>query len=115
MYHDAPFAVVAHNTEADPRFVYANKAAQSCFGYSWEEFTTLPSRFSAEAPAREERQRLLDAVARNGYMKGYRGLRIAKSGRRVWIEAGVIWQLIDAEGVSRGQAATFPVPSDMGH
>ena len=31
LYHDAPFAVVAHNTEPDPRFVYANEAAQACF------------------------------------------------------------------------------------
>jgi hypothetical protein len=31
LYEDAPFCVVAHNTDADPRFVYANRAAQQCF------------------------------------------------------------------------------------
>ncbi len=115
LYHEAPFAVLAHNTDPDPRFIYANKAAQACFEYSWDEFVALPSRLSAEAPERAERQRLLQAVARNGYLRGYRGMRIARSGRRFWIEEGVIWQLLDAAGNSHGQAATFPSPPDGGH
>ncbi len=110
LYHEAPFAVLAHNTDADPRFIYANEAAQGCFGYTWEEFMTLPSRLSAEAAEQPERQRLLEAVTRNGFSSGYRGLRIAKSGRRFWIEDGVVWQLLDSAGVSRGQAATFTLP-----
>lgn len=108
LYRDAPFAVLAHNTEADPRFVYANHAAQRCFEYPWEEFTTLPSRLSAEALNRPERQSLLEAVRDNGYMAGYRGWRIAKSGRRFLIEDGVVWQLTDRRGAIHGQAATFP-------
>lgn len=107
LYHDAPFVVVAHNTDADPRFVYANKAGQNCFEYPWDEFVTLPSRLSAELPNRAERQRLLDAVTSNGFISDYRGLRIAKSGRRFWIEDGIVWQLIDDGGNHRGQAATF--------
>jgi MEKHLA domain-containing protein len=107
LYNNAPFVVVAHNTEPDPRFIYANKSAQVCFEYSWDEFTRLPSRLSAEAPDRAERQQLLDAVTRNGFMAGYRGLRIAKSGRRFWIEDGLVWQLIDEDGISHGQAAVF--------
>lgn len=107
LYRDASCCVVAHNTDPDPRFIYANRAAQACFGYDWHEFTALPSRLSAEAPDREERQRLLDAVDRNGFAAGYRGLRIAKSGQRFWIEDGVVWQLVDSRGVLRGQAATF--------
>jgi PAS domain S-box-containing protein len=108
LYQQAPFAVVAHNTDADPRFIYANLTAQTCFGYSWDEFTSLRSRFSAEAPNREERQRVLDTVAREGFVAGYRGVRIAKSGRRFWIEDGVVWQLRDAQGIICGQAAMFP-------
>jgi PAS domain-containing protein len=108
LYDDAPFAVVAHNTEADPRFIYANRTAQACFEYSWDEFTALRSRFSAEMPDRAERQRLLESVTRNGFVAGYRGPRIAKSGRRFWIEGGVVWQLTGEDGVWRGQAAMFP-------
>jgi PAS domain S-box-containing protein len=102
----APFAVLAHDDGADPRFVYANRAAQACFGYTREDLIGLPSRLSAEAPERAERQRLLDAVARDGFIRNYRGLRIAKDGRRFWIERAVVWQL-DRDGVTVGQAATF--------
>lgn len=100
----APFCVLAHENGADPRFVYANRAAQNCFEYSWEEFTALPSRLSADTPEREERQRLLDAVTRDGFATGYRGLRVARSGRRFWIEDGTVWQLLDETGAVRGQA-----------
>src|SRR5262245_61709426 len=55
LYSQAPFAVVAHNTDADPKFIYANMCAQACFEYSWEEFIGLPSRLSAEGPERAER------------------------------------------------------------
>jgi hypothetical protein len=113
LYNNAPFVVVAHNTDPDPRFIYANKSAQVCFEYAWHEFTQLPSRLSAEAPARAERQQLLDAVTRKGFMAGYRGLRIAKSGRRFWIEDGVVWQLVDEDGISHGQAATFSLWKDV--
>ena len=107
LYNDAPFAVLAHNTDADPRFVYANTTAQSCFEYSWEEFIQLPSRFSAEPDNREQRQRLLETVAAQSFVTGYRGIRISKSGRRFWIEDGVVWQLIDPLGIYHGQAALF--------
>ena len=107
LYEAAPFGVVAHNTESDPRFIYANQAAQRRFEYSWAEFTSLPSRLSAETPDRAERQALLDQVARQGFASGYRGLRIAKSGRRFWIEDATIWQLIDADGTKHGQAAVI--------
>jgi hypothetical protein len=107
LYRDAPFVVLAHGTEHDPKFIYANKAAQACFEYSWDEFLTLPSRLSAEAPDQSERQKLLQDVTRNGVLTGYSGLRVAKSGRRFMIEHGVVWELIDREGIRHGQAATF--------
>jgi len=107
LYREAPFVVVAHGTDQDPKFIYANKAAQKCFEYSWEEFMSLPSRLSAEAPDWAQRQALLEEVARNGFLSGYRGLRVAKSGRRFIIEDGVVWELVDREGMRHGQAATF--------
>jgi PAS domain S-box-containing protein len=106
LYEAAPFAVLAHDGGADPRFTYANRTALACFGYSRDELVGLPSRLSAEAPERAERQRLLDAVARDGFTRGYRGLRIARDGRRFWIERAVVWQL-DRDGMPVGQAATF--------
>jgi PAS domain S-box-containing protein len=107
LYEDAPFCLLAHNTDADPRFIYANRAAQACFEYSWEEMTSLSSRLSAEAPNREERQRLLDSVLAQGFASDYRGLRIAKSGRRFWIEDATVWQLLGPDGKHNGQAAVL--------
>jgi hypothetical protein len=112
LYHEAPFAVVAHNTDADPRFIYGNKTAQNCFEYPWAEFTQLHSRASAEPPNRFERQRVLESVAQNGCVTGYSGLRISRSGRRFWIQDGVVWQLMNEIGISFGQAAMFPTWRD---
>ena len=107
LYGAAPFCLLVHNTAADPRFVYANRTAQSCFEYEWDEITRLPSRLSAEMPDQAERQGLIEAVTRAGFATGYRGLRIAKSGRRFWIEGVTMWQLTDATGTVRGQAAVY--------
>jgi hypothetical protein len=107
LYREAPFVVLAHGTDPDPLFIYANRCAQACFEYSWDEFLALPSRLSAEPIDRAERRRLLDQVARTGFLSGYRGIRVAKSGRRFLIEDGVVWELIDRAGTRHGQAATF--------
>jgi hypothetical protein len=107
LYEQSPYAVLAHDNAAIPRFTYANKSAQACFEYDWEEIVGLPSHLSAGPEDRAERQRLLDLVTAQGYATGYRGIRIAKSGRRFLIEDGVVWQLIDESGVSHGQAASF--------
>lgn len=104
---DAPFGVLAHDGGADPRFTYANLAALSCFEYPDDELIGLPSRLTAAPEDRAERQRLLDAVARDGIVEGYRGLRVAKSGRRFTIADVTVWTLRDESGATHGQAAVF--------
>jgi MEKHLA domain len=113
LYEQAPFAVLAHDGSDDPKFIYANQYAQACFEYDWDEITKLPSRLSAGPADRAERQALLDAVAQRGFMAGYHGVRVAKSGRRFLIEDGIVWELIDAEGLRHGQAATFSCWRDV--
>jgi hypothetical protein len=108
LYGVAPFAVLAHNALPDPLFVYGNKAAQRLFEYEWDELVTLPSRLSAEAPARDERQRFLEQVAKHGFITGYGGVRITKSGKRFRVENATVWQLLDREGNCQGQAAMLP-------
>jgi len=103
----APFALVSHTTAADPVFNYANRQALALFEMSWEEFTRLPSRLSAEPVHQEERERLLSTVTHQGYSDNYRGIRIAKSGRQFWIENAIVWNLFDAEHRYCGQAAMF--------
>jgi len=107
LYREAPFCLLAHDTSDDPIFIYGNKAVQKCFEYGWEELTALPSRLSAEQPDQAERQRLLDMVRRQGYIGDYRGIRIARSGRRFRIEGATVWELLDRDGVRHGQAAMF--------
>jgi PAS domain S-box-containing protein len=108
LFEQAPFCLLAHNTAADPRFIYGNRTAQACFGYDWDELTQLPSRLSALPDDRSQRQRFIDAVTRDGFATGYRGLRVARSGRRFWIEDVTLWQVTDAAGVLRAQAAVYP-------
>jgi hypothetical protein len=105
--YEAPFVVVSHDTATDPVFNYANLAAQRLFGMDWDEFVTVPSRFSAEPVARAEREALLRRVAEQGYIDDYAGVRIAQDGRRFRIEAAVVWNLARDDGTAAGQAATF--------
>jgi len=112
LYADAPFCLLAHDTRQDPRFVYANVTAQWCFEYSWDEFIGMPSRLSAEAPDRADRQRFMDAVRQQGFVSDYRGMRIAKSGRRFWIEQATVWNLLGRDGTRYGQAALIRDWSD---
>jgi hypothetical protein len=74
---------------------------------SWEEFTKMPSRLTAEPMERGERARLLKEVSRKGFMEGYQGVRISKTGRRFRVQKAVVWNLIDRQGRYCGQAATF--------
>ncbi len=104
---DAPFAVVAHGTEADPIFFYGNRYALQCFEMGFEEFARLPSRLSAEPLAQEAREKLLAKVLQRGFVDGYSGMRIAKSGRRFMIQDCTVWDLLDAQGNRHGQAAIF--------
>ncbi|WGZ92761.1 MAG: MEKHLA domain-containing protein [Candidatus Thiothrix putei] len=103
----APFVLLSHNTDADPIFTYGNQKALEVFEMDWETLTQLPSRYSAEALVREEREHLLQTVARQGYIDNYAGVRISSTGRRFLIHQAIVWNLRDAHGNYAGQAAYF--------
>jgi hypothetical protein len=104
---EAPRAIVAHGTETDPVFFYGNRLALQLFEMSFGEFTKLPSRLSAEPLARETREKLMAQVARQGYVDGYSGMRLGKSGRNFMISNATVWNVTDEAGLLRGQAAVF--------
>lgn len=106
LYH-APFAVVSHDGSRDPVFNYGNQAALELFEMSWLDFTRMPSRNSAEMPERGERARLLEEVGRQGYIADYAGVRVSSTGRRFRIAGATVWNLIDPDGNTVGQAAAF--------
>lgn len=103
----ASFALVSHGTQADPVFNFANQTALELFEMTWDDFTALPSRKSAEAANRAERARLLTRVSQHGYIDDYAGVRISSSGRPFLIEDAVVWNVIDDRGACDGQAAVF--------
>jgi len=102
-----PVVIASHGTEADPVFNYANRAALRLWKMDWTTFTHLPSRYSAEPLAREERERLLAAVTTHGYIDDYCGVRIARDGSRFRIEQATVWNVVDTIGTYRGQAVVF--------
>jgi len=103
----APFVLVSHGTEPDPILNYGNAAALALWEMTWDELTRTPSRLTAEAPLREERAHLLDAVTERGFIDDYSGMRISKSGRRFRISRATVWNLVTARGEPYGQAAMF--------
>jgi hypothetical protein len=105
--YEAPFVLVSHGTESDPVLNYGNRTALTLWEMTWEELTHTPSRFTAEAPNREERSRLLAQVKAHGFIDDYSGVRISKTGRRFRIHRATVWNLIDARGKPCGQAAMF--------
>jgi|SRR5659263_53373 len=104
---DQPFVVLSHGAEADPILNYGNKAALGLWELPWDEFTEMPSRLTAEHINREDRDRLLEEVRRNGFIDTYRGVRITGRGRRFLIERGTVWNIVDEKNRYVGQAATF--------
>jgi hypothetical protein len=106
--------VVAHDTRADPVFLYGNRMALALFEMDAASFTRIPSRLSAEPVHQTERQRLLDEVSAKGFSRGYSGIRISGGGKRFRIENATLWNLAGGDGTLYGQAACFskwtPVP-----
>jgi hypothetical protein len=104
---EAPFFVASHDTAADPILTYGNRCALDLFAMEWEQFTSTPSRFTAEEPNREERAHLLERVSADGFIDDYSGVRISRSGQRFRIHRATVWNLTDQNGTHCGQAATF--------
>jgi hypothetical protein len=104
---NANFVIVSHDTARDPMFNYGNQAALDLWEFNWQQFTTLPSRLSAEPLAQIHRDRLLQEVKKQGYIANYRSIRITRTGKRFWVENATIWNVTDDQGKDIGQAATF--------
>lgn len=101
----APFGVLAHNAESDPRFTYANEAALAMFGYRRDEIIGLPSRLSASPDRRAARAEFLELVRAQGLADGYADVRVDRSGQPFRIRDGSVWQVTDPDGNVIGQAA----------
>lgn len=103
----AKCVIVAHDGGLDPILNYGNEAALDLWELTWEELIITPSRFTAEADVREKRDELLRAVEEQGFVKGYEGIRVSRSGKRFWIRDVKIWNVLNDQNKKIGQAATF--------
>lgn len=104
---NADFVIVSHGTQADPILNYGNQKALDLWKMDWQTFTTTPSRYTAEPMKREAREQVLAKVQSQGYISNYRGIRIASTGDRFYINDVILWNVIDKQGKLWGQAATF--------
>ncbi len=103
----APFVLVTSNNAADPILNYGNEQGLALWEMTWAALTQTPGRHTAEPMHRDERQKFLDEVQKNGFIENYSGIRISSSGKRFKIENATVWNLIDTNGNFAGQAAKF--------
>lgn len=103
----SPFVVASHTNAEDPILNYGNQQALRLWEMTWEEFTTTPSRLTAEPMNRIERAHMLEQATSHGYLTDYRGVRISRTGRRFFVEEATVWNILDEQGTTQGQAATF--------
>ena len=103
----APRLVLAHDGGADPRLLYANRAALLLWRRSWRQMVGLPSRLTAAAEHRADRALALARARDQEGLRGYGGIRVDRLGRPFRIEAARLWTLRDGEGSACGQAASF--------
>jgi len=102
-----PAVVVSHGCEADPIINYGNQTALRLWEVDAATLRSMPSRKTAEPMHRDERARLLERTAQQGYVDDYQGIRISSTGRRFRIEQAIVWNVVDENGQYVGQAATF--------
>ncbi|WP_216900821.1 MEKHLA domain-containing protein [Synechococcus sp. CCY 9618] len=99
--------VLAHDGGADPRLIYANRAALRLWRRRWRAMVGLPSRLTAAPAERHGRAVALEQARRSEALRGYGGVRIDSAGRPFRIENARLWTLRDPDGPVWGQAASF--------
>ncbi|MDM9381334.1 MEKHLA domain-containing protein [Chlorogloeopsis sp. ULAP01] len=102
----APFVLASHDTQADPILNYGNCKALELWELSWEEFTRMPSRRTAQQMLQQERGRRLTDTVTRGYSK-FPAIRITSTGKRFQIEEVILWNVLDEDERYCGQAAMF--------
>ncbi len=105
LVYRAPQPILCHDAARDPRFTYANLAAQRLWQVPWEQFVGMPSRLSAEPGERATRAEMLARVGTHGFIDDYEGVRISADGTRFLIADTVVWNVSDDSGRVVGQAA----------
>lgn len=101
------FALLTHRGDAQAMLNYGNKFALDLWACDWQQFTTTPSSATAPDDDRAARQAMMQQVVRDGFVTGYEGRRVSRTGRPFLIQNVTIWRLQEENGESFGVAAFF--------
>jgi hypothetical protein len=94
------------NSVEGPVLNYGNQAALDLWVATWNQLTTMPSKYTAEDIERRARQAFLKEVSDKGFVQNYSGIRIALDKSRFIIKDATVWNIM-VGGVKIGQGATF--------
>ncbi len=103
----SPFVIVSHGLENDPVFNYGNLQAQQLWQLSWREFTSMPSRLSAEPIEQDQRERLLAEARKRGITYLDQAIRINKEGKKFYIKDVALFNLQNNKNKYLGQGAVY--------
>ena len=101
------FPVLAHGIEADPQLSYANASALLLWQTTWNELIGLPSRLTAPASERGDRESALTQALAIKAISGYSGIRISRREKRFMINNARVWSISDNREQVLGLAASF--------
>ncbi|MFY1825615.1 MEKHLA domain-containing protein [Myxococcus fulvus] len=111
VHGEAPFMLLAQDTQAEPVYFYSNASASKQFGYSADEFLRTPARLSAPPDGQKYRTALIRSVEERGSMTGYSGIRVTQGGKLFRIRDTELWLVHDAQGTHQGLGAlVWPEP-----
>jgi len=99
------FPLIMHDNTIDPKFNYANKAAQNLFEYEENEILGLPSRLSAPADQQKARKVIMEKLKKDSFITNYSGTRVTKTGKLFQIVNATIWNTYNQDRIFSGQAA----------
>lgn len=99
------FALLTHDDNAVLN--YANRFALDLWEMDWETMLRTPSRDTAPEDDRASRALVMAEVERNGFVRGYRGRRVSRTGRLFLIENATVFTLTDEKGAGFGAGAFF--------
>jgi hypothetical protein len=102
------FALLSHRGDGDATLNYGNAMALKLWECEWREFTAMPSHDTAPPVERSGRDALMAEVSAKGFIDGYSGERVSRSGRRFLIADAVVWRLRDEADTPFGVAAFVP-------
>ena len=101
-FSSCPYAIASHDTNSV--FNYANEAGLKLFKTNWDQMIGVHSSFSASESSQSDRKKMLKEVTRVGFVDGYKGTRIAFDNSLFEINNAIIWDLVDRNINSQGQA-----------